>query len=113
MVDENQEITHATLHYIADYSAAGFSGADASGNFIALHLSSNAPDAVFYACPEGGTLQELESNIAIFRVASTSDVFMVGVLSTSPVAQTESYSVYFHGEEGDIVLEPDHGIEPI
>ena len=60
-----------TLKYVADYSSA-FSGDEAQGNFIALHCTANAPNAVIKAQVVNGVHGEVtldEDKICIFRIA--------------------------------------------
>lgn len=59
-----------TLKYVADYSSA-YSGDEAQGNYIALHCTANAPNAVIKAQVVNGVHGEVtldEDKICIFRI---------------------------------------------
>ena len=58
------------LNYVDDYSAAGFSGDEASGNFIILHFGvPNVEDVSITATTNGSTTELDEDGIFIARVA--------------------------------------------
>ena len=66
------EIT-GTLKFIADYSSAGYTGDEQSGNFLALHFASNKDGAVIKVELVNGIHGEQtldEDGLAIFRVSN-------------------------------------------
>lgn len=61
------------LKYIADYSSAGYTGDEQSGNFLVLHFESDAPGAVIKVQLVGGVHGERtldDDGLAIFRVTN-------------------------------------------
>lgn len=61
-----------TVKYIADYSAAGYTGDEVSGNFLALHFDSDVDDVVLKAKLINGVHDEVTldaDRICIFRIA--------------------------------------------
>ena len=62
-----------TLKFISDYSSAGYSGDEVSGNFIALHCTSNIEDAVITAQLVNGVHGAVtldNDKICIFRISN-------------------------------------------
>lgn len=64
-----------TLKYVSDYSSAGYTDDEESGNFIALHCTSNVEDAVITAQLVNGVHGAVtldEDKICIFRISDKS-----------------------------------------
>lgn len=67
-----EEIT-GTLKFISDYSSAGYTGDELSGNFLALHFTSNKAGAVIKVELVNGIHGEQtldEDGLAIFRISN-------------------------------------------
>lgn len=92
------------LNYIDDYSAAGYTGEEASGNFIILHFSvPDVEDVTITATTDGKTTELDEDGFLIARVADKDSQTVTVVASKDGYSDVEK--VYdFSGlivEEGD------------
>lgn len=91
-----------TVKYIADYSAAGYTGEEASGNFLALHFDSDVDDVVLKAKLINGVHGEVtldDDRICIFRIADKDEQ----KVQITAEAGGESYSKIY--DLSDLTLE--------
>lgn len=85
-----------SLKYVDDYSSA-FAGAEASGNYLALHFDSNIEDATYTVELINGVHGPLtldEDQICIFRITNTeTQSIKVTVAKTGYQTVTRIYSL--------------------
>ena len=78
------------LNYVDDYSAAGFTGDEVSGNFIILHFSvPDVEDATITATTNGKTTELDEDGILIARVADKDSQTITVVASKDGYSNVE------------------------
>lgn len=81
-----------TLKYIADYSSAGYTGDEESGNFLALHISS-VEGATIKAEVIGGVHGEVtldEDGLLISRIANNTQQIKI----TATKDEASAVSIY-------------------
>lgn len=82
-----------TLKYIADYSSAGYAGEEASGNYIALHCTSEDADYITVEVVGGvhGEQRLDEDGIIIARIANNSQSIRVKAYKDNAVGNVRTY----------------------
>ena len=84
-----------TLLYVADYSSAGYTGDEKSGNFLVIHCETDDADSISVEVVGGvHGEQTLDSDgICICRIASTSQKIRVRAYKDGTVANVKTYSL--------------------
>lgn len=91
-----------TLKYVADYSSAGYTGDEESGNFLVFHSESTDADSITIEVVGGvhGEQTLDDDGIAICRIANNSQKIRVKAYKDGTVANVKTYSL------ADLVLTP-------
>ena len=84
-----------TLKYIADYSSAGYTGDEKSGNFLVFHSASTDADSITVEVVGGvhGEQTLDVDGICICRIANTSQKIRVRAYKDGTVANVKTYSL--------------------
>jgi len=92
----NGDVISGTLKYISDYSSAGYTGDEQSGNFLALHFESEVDGATIKVELVGGTHGEKtldDDGLCIFRVTSTTQTIKVTVVAEGYNNTVKTYAL--------------------
>ena len=84
-----------TLKYISDYSAAGYVGDEAKGNYLVIHSTSTGADSVTVEVVGGAHGERTLDNdgICICRIADTSQKIRVKAYKDGQVGAVQTYSL--------------------
>lgn len=84
-----------TLNYIDDYSSAGYTGDEASGNFLVIHCESDDADSITVEVIGGlhGERTLDSDGIIICRIANTSQKIRVRAYKDGQVANVKTYDL--------------------
>lgn len=92
-----------TLKYVADYSSAGYTGDEKSGNFLVFHSESTDADSISIEVVggvHGEKTLDPSDGIAICRIANNAQKIRVKAYKDGTVANVKTYSL------ADLVLTP-------
>ena len=90
----NNAIT-GNLKYIADYTSAGYTGDEASGNYLVIHCEAADADSITVEVVGGvHGAQTLDvDGIIICRIANTSQKIRVTAYKDGQIANVQTYSL--------------------
>lgn len=90
---EADEIT-GTLHYISDYSSAGYTGAEVSGNFLTVHAECEGADSITVEIVGGvrGPRALDEDGIAVLRITKNAQAIRF-VATKGTETHTRTYAI--------------------
>ena len=90
----NNAIT-GTLKYIADYSSAGYTGDEASGNYLVIHCAADDADSITVEVVGGvhGERTLDVDGIVICRIANNDQKIRVKAYKDGQVANVQTYNL--------------------